>query len=97
MTHAGVFRRTDASHVLDAGLNHSVLAAAVTGARHVALKDERRFDFVELLKEPLVLRREEQRQLEGDSDVLLWMDYIYGGPGAFVECGNSSFCVKFQV
>lgn len=36
-------------------LHHPVLACSITRTRHVAFKYERRFDFVELLKQPLVL------------------------------------------
>ncbi len=42
--------------LLDSSLNHSVLAGFMAGAGHVALEDQRRLNFVKLLKETMILR-----------------------------------------
>lgn len=42
--------------LLDACLYHPVLTRSVTGTRHVAFKYKWRFNFVELLEQPLVLK-----------------------------------------
>ncbi len=42
--------------LLDSSLNHSVLAGFMAGAGHVALEDQRRLNFVKLLKEAMILR-----------------------------------------
>lgn len=47
-------------YLLDPCLHHPVLACSVTGTGHVAFKYKGRFDFVELLKKPLVLVTEEK-------------------------------------
>lgn len=42
--------------LLDSSLNHSVLAGFMAGTGHVALEDQRRLDFIKLLKEAMILR-----------------------------------------
>lgn len=48
----------DLKFLLNACLHHTVLACSVTGTRHVAFKYEWRFNFVELLEQPLILGNE---------------------------------------
>lgn len=55
--------------LLDACLHHPVLARSIAGTRHVAFKYERRLNFVELLKQPLVLgkRKKNKRAKQGET------------------------------
>lgn len=43
------------NNLLDSSLNHSVLAGFVAGTGHVTLEDQRRLDFIKLLKKALIL------------------------------------------
>lgn len=43
------------NNLLNSSLNHSVLAGFVAGTGHVTLEDQRRLDFIKLLKKTLIL------------------------------------------